>query len=249
MKLQRTVLPVIAALLLAACGAKPAESSLAELLAGESRPAEDRARDAGRKPAEVIAAMGIEPGMQVLEILAAGGWYTEVLSIAVGPTGQVTAHNTPGALQMREGANAIALSARLAGGRLANVRRLDKDFAELSAADGQFDAAFTALNLHDIYNRGGDEAAQQAMSTVYAMLKPGGFFVVIDHDGVDGRDNAGLHRMPKADAVRVATAAGFFLDADSEVLHSDVDDMTRHIRDEDLRGFTNRFVLRFRKPQ
>jgi predicted methyltransferase len=49
--------------------------------------------------------------------------------------------------------------------------------------------------------------------------------------------------------VRVATAAGFFLDADSEVLHSDVDDMTRHIRDEDLRGFTNRFVLRFRKPQ
>lgn len=251
---------LIAAFFIAACSEVPPPAgensatskpvaTLAELLASDSRSGEDRARDAGRKPADVIAAMGIEPGMQVLEILAAGGWYTEVLSIAVGPEGHVTAHNTPGALAMRDGANETALSARLANDRLPNVSRLNKDFAELSAADGEFDAAFTALNLHDIYNNGGDDGARLALSAIYAMLRPGGFFVVIDHEGLEGQDNVALHRMLKADAVRVAEAVGFTLDADSDVLHSDSDDMTQHIRAEGLRGMTNRFVLRFRKPR
>lgn len=266
MKTQTCTLLLISAMLAAACGGEPPpaadvpppaanESStiepvatLAELLASDSRSEEDRARDAGRKPAEVIAAMGIEPGMQILEILAGGGWFTEVLSIAVGSEGHVTAHNTPGSLQMRDGANEIALSARLAGDRLPNVSRLNKDFAEMSSADGQFDAALTALNLHDIYNNGGEEGAVAAVSAIYAMLRPGGFFVVIDHEGLEGLDNVALHRMVKADAVRVVEAVGFALDADSDVLHSNSDDMTQHMRTEGLRGFTNQFVLRFKKP-
>lgn len=258
MTILRITLLLAAALTSSACGDKPADRdlatetaplpSLATMLAADSRSADDRARDAGRKPAEVIAAMGIEPGMHVLEILAAGGWYTEVLSIAVGPAGHVTAHNTPGALTMREGANEIALSARLAGNRLANVSRLNKEFDDISAADGQFDVAFTALNLHDIYNRGGADAAIAAASAIFSTLKPGGFFVVIDHAGLEGQDNVALHRMLKSDAIRVIEAAGFVLDADSDVLQSAGDNMTQHIRDEGLRGFTNRFVLRFRKP-
>lgn len=253
-----TALPVIAAFLLAACGEQPASDSapaeaaaqptLATILAGESRSAEDRARDAGRRPAEVIAAMGIEPGMRVLELLAAGGWYTEVLSLAVGPDGHVTAHNTAGALQMREGANEIALSARLADGRLPNVSRLNKEFADLTAADGPFDLAFTALNLHDIYNRGGDDAAIAAAAAIYSTLRPGGYFVVIDHAGREDQDNVELHRMLKRDAIRVIEAAGFELDIDSDLLQSTGDDMTQHIRAEGLRGYTNRFLLRFRKP-
>jgi predicted methyltransferase len=265
MKTIPTALLVSAALSLVACGdsstpdSAPAETSpateeqvmapdLATLLA-DNRSEEDRARDAGRMPAAVIAATGIEPGMNVLEVIAGGGWYTEVLSIAVGPDGHVTAHNTPGALQFRDGANEKVISARLADGRMPNVTRLNVDTHEIVSGDGQYDAAFTALNLHDIYNRGGEEGAVASLAAVYAVIKPGGFFVIIDHEGLAENDNAELHRMQKADAVRVAEAAGFVLETDSGVLHHHSDDMSMHMRDDSVRGMTHRFVLKFRKPE
>ena len=265
MNTSRTALLVSAAFLLAACGEKSmpandaaeqagsmpevmAEPTLAEKLAAESRPAEDRARDAGRKPADVIDFLGIEPGMNVLDVLASAGWYTEVLSIAVGPSGHVSMQNTPGGLQAREGATEKAVSARLANDHLPNVSRLDKEIVEIAPEDGPFDAAITALNLHDIYNRNGEDGAVAVMTAIYGALKPGGIFGVIDHEGVAGNNNSDLHRMLKADAIRVAEAAGFIVEAESDVLHSDQDDMTQNIRAEGLRGFTSRFVLRLRKP-
>jgi predicted methyltransferase len=151
-------------------------------------------------------------------------------------------------MQMRDGANDKALSARLADDRLPNVTRLDKDFAELSADDGQFDAALTALNLHDQYNNGGDEAAIAFMTAVYRTLKPGGVFGVIDHEGAAGNDNKALHRVQVADAIRLAEASGFVLEAEAEFLHNPDDDMSQHMRSEGLRGYTQRFVLKLRKP-
>ena len=223
-------------------------ATLAGEASADGRSEEDRARDAGRKPFEVTAFVGIEPGMNVLEIIAASGWYTEVLSIAVGPEGHVTAHNSLFALQMRDGANEKAISARLVDNRMPNVSRLNKEIADLTPEDGAFDAAFTALNLHDIYHRDGEAAAVNTMAAIYATLKPGGVFGVIDHQGLDEQDNAALHRMLKSDAIRVAEAAGFIVEADSDILHSDIDDMTQHMRAEGIRGYTNRFLLRLRKP-
>ena len=261
MRILRTALPVIAALTLVACGneATPPDSGkmphadpapdLTSQLTGDFRSEEDRDRDAGRRPAEVIEFLGIEPGMQVLDLMAAGGWYTEVLSIAVGPDGHVVSQNTEFGLQMREGANEKALSARLADGRMPNVSRLNKETIELSADDGPFDAGLTALNLHDLYNRGGDEFTIAILSAVYTTLKPGGIFGLIDHEGIAGNDNAELHRMVKADAIRVAEAAGFAVEADSDILQSDIDDMTQHMRSDGVRGKTNRFLLRLRKPE
>jgi predicted methyltransferase len=265
MKTLRTALLVSAAISVAACGDSSTPESvvpetsppvqeqamapdLATMLT-EMRSEDDRARDTGRKPADVIAAMGIEPGMHVLEVIAGGGWYTEVLAIAVGPDGHVTAHNTPGALQVRDGANEAAISARLADGRYPNVSRLNKNTHEIVAEDGEFDAAFTALNLHDIYNRGGEDGAIASLAAIFTVLKPGGFFVIIDHEGLAENDNVALHRMAKADAMRVAEAAGFVLDTDSDVLQNDSDDMSMHMRDESVQGMTNRFVLKFRKPE
>jgi len=225
-----------------------APADLATLLARESRSQADRDRDAGRKPAEVIDVLGIEPGMNVIDIIAASGWYTEVLSLAVGPNGHVVSQNPPSVLQRRDGANEKALSERLADNRLPNVSRLDKDIEELVPEDGPFDAAITALNLHDIYNRGGEEAAVGMMLAVYSVLKPGGVFGVIDHQGLADQDNAALHRMVKADAIRVAEAAGFVVETDSGILHHHSDDMTAHMRDIE-RGHTHRFLLKLRKPE
>ena len=220
---------------------------LATLLASEFRPAADRERDEGRKPADVIAFLGIEPGMNVIDIYAATGYYTEVLSLAVGPDGHVASQNPAMLLQMRDGAIGTALDERL-DGRLLNVSRLDKELADLSASDGPFDAAITALNLHDIHNSGGDDAGIGAMKVIYATLKPGGVFGVIDHDGAAGNDNNKLHRMQKSDAIRLSEAAGFVVDGDSGLLHNHNDDMTQHVFAEGMRGNTNRFLLRLRKP-
>lgn len=122
MKSKIACLVAVAAFL---AGAKT-HADLAAALASEDRAAADRARDAGRKPAEVVAFLGIGSGMTVMDLIAAGGYYTEVLSLAVGPTGKVYSQNPPRVLQFRDGANEKALSARLADGRLPNVERVNE---------------------------------------------------------------------------------------------------------------------------
>lgn len=224
------------------------QADLAARLAADSRPAEDRARDAGRKPVQVVAFLGIEPGMTVVDLIAAGGYNTEVLSIAVGPEGKVYAQNNAYVLQMREGANDKEMTARLAGGRLPNVQRLDREIAELGLAPGSIDAAVTALNFHDIYNGRGAEAAARFLEAVYAFLEPGGVLGIIDHAGNPGADNEKLHRIEEKRVVEAALAAGFELEATSDVLRNPADDRSRSVFDAELRGHTDRFVLRLRKP-
>ncbi len=220
---------------------------LRALLASESRAEADRARDAGRKPADVIEFLGIEPGMRVMDVIAAGGYYTEVLSLAVGADGEVVAQNPPGVLQFRDGANEKAISARLADNRLPNVSRLNAELGEI-ASSGTYDAAITALNFHDIYHRGGPESAVGALKAVYDVLEPGGVFGIIDHVGVAGADNASLHRIEKEIAIETAIAAGFVVEDETDLLSNAADDHTQGVFAEGLRGNTDRFALKLRKP-
>ncbi len=232
----------------AAAEEAPMSHDLASLLASDSRSEADRARDAGRKPADVIAFLGIEPGMNVIDIFAAGGYYTEVLSLAVGPDGHVAAQNPAFILEMREGVNDKALNERLAEDRLANVSRLDKELADISAADGPFDAGMTALNFHDIYNNYGEEGALGFLTAIFETLRPGGVFGIIDHAGAADNDNKALHRVQKADVIRIAEAAGFVVEGDSGILQMHDDDMTQGVFAEGIRGKTTRFLLKLRKP-
>jgi len=262
----RLSLAVIASLSLAACGSadkedavalqeptdtapEPVAAGLVASLASATRSEGDQARDAGRHPVEVLDFLGIQSGMNVIDIIAAGGYYTEVLSYAVGPDGRVSAQNPAMVLQMRDGVNEIALSKRLSGNRLANVSRLDREIGELSAADGLFDAALTALNLHDIYHNYGEQEAIDALQSVSAILKPGAVFGIIDHHGTAGNDNKALHRMTIDDAIRVAEAAGFVVEAQSGLLHVHGDDLTERVFADGRRGNTHRFLLRLRKPE
>ncbi len=101
-------------------------AALGTALADTTRSEADRNRDAGRKPADVIRFLGIEEGMSVIDLIAASGYYTEVLSLAVGASGTVYAQNPAIVLQFRDGANDKAMTARLAEDRLATVVRLDR---------------------------------------------------------------------------------------------------------------------------
>jgi predicted methyltransferase len=246
------------ALLLAACwvlggalalNAEDRGDALAEALARADRPTEDRARDAGRRPVDVIAFLGIEPGMTVIDLIAAGGYYTEVLSGAVGPSGRVYAQNSEYVLKIREGANDKAMTSRLAGSRLPNVERLDRELAELGLAPASVDAALTALNFHDIYNGGGQEVASRFLATVFRVLKPGGVLGLIDHVGDAGTDNTELHRIDEALVEAAVKSAGFRIEAKSDVLRNPDDDHSKNVFDPTIRGRTDRFVMRLRKPE
>jgi predicted methyltransferase len=235
--------------LVPSAGARAADASaLAEALARPTRSEVDRARDAGRKPAEVIAFLGVEPGMTAIDLIAAAGYYTEVLSTAVGESGKVYAQNTEFVLKMREGANEKAMSARLADGRLANVERLDREIAELGLEPGSIDVAITALNFHDIYNGRGPEAASRFLKAVGRLLKPGGVLGLIDHAGRSDGDNEALHRIDEALVEAAVTDAGFAIDGRSDVLRNAEDDRSQNVFTPGLRGHTDRFVLRLRKP-
>ncbi len=245
---RRAALSVISASLLIVTTAMGAHHTLAERIASDTRSEADRARDAGRKPAEVLEYLGVEAGMSVIDIMAAGGWYTEVLSNAVGDDGHVAAQNPDFILQFRDGANDKALNARLDDNRLPNVVRLDKNFAGMSPDDGQFDVAISALNFHDVYNRDGADAAVSMLRSIKAVLKPGGVFGVIDHAGVAGADNAALHRIEKSKVVESARAAGFELAGESDILAVTSDDHSQMVFAEGVRGKTDRFVVKLRKP-
>ncbi len=221
---------------------------LAALLNGDSRPKMDRARDAGRKPLQVLDYLGIGPGQDVLDIMAGSGWYTEVLSHAVGPDGTVVAQNPAWILTMFDGANDKALDERLAENRLPNVTRLNDNFGNIGPDDGMYDAAFSALNFHDVYYKFGEEITTEFMSAVYAILKPGGVFAVIDHAGTGGLNNDELHRIDKSIAIRFARAAGFIVEENNRLLANPTDDHSMMVFERSMRGKTNRFILKLRKP-
>ncbi len=207
----------------------------------------DRARDGGRKPAAVIDFLGITPGMTVVDMFAASGWYTEVLSHAVGADGKVYAQNTEFLLTMRDGVNDKAMAARLTAGRLANVERLDRPLTDLGLADESVDAVMFALNFHDLYNNGGAEAANYLLMEAYKFLKPGGVFGLIDHVGTAENDNAELHRIEKSKVLEVIALTPFSVDADSTLLSNPADDHAASVFAPEIRGQTDRFLLRLRK--
>ncbi len=224
-----------------------AQADLAAALAAESRSEEDRARDAGRKPAEVLAWLGIGPGTTVMDLVASGGWYTEVLSIAVGPEGKVYAQNPPMFLQFRDGYYDKAMATRLADGRLANVERVDRDLQDTGIPAGTLDAALTALNFHDVHNMGGDQAAVDFLAAVKTLLKPGGVLGLIDHYGDADKDNTTLHRLNHATAWPIIEAAGFEVTS-SDMLRNPDDDRTSNVFEEAIRGKTDRVLYKLVKP-
>lgn len=222
---------------------------LAASLEQADRPAADAARDSGRKPAEVLTFLGIGDGMTVIDLLAAGGYYTEVLATAVGPSGRVYAQNNQMVLTFRDGANDKAIAERLAGNRLPNVTRWDREFADLGLEPNSLDAAITALNFHDIYNRpDGAAGAAGFLASIKAILKPGGVLGIIDHVGVAGADNTALHRIEPRLVGAAAEAAGFVVEASGEMLANPDDPHNTGVFDPSVRGHTDRFVLLLRKP-
>lgn len=220
-------------------------------ISGPDREVTDFARDAARKPVEVLDFLGLEAGMTVLDLYAAGGYYTFILSKAVGNDGVVYAQNTPRGLRFVEDRQDIsqgeALNAKIEQGKLSNVTQIIRPLQEIGLAENSLDMAIVAQTLHDYYNPNPKRALEMLLQ-IKALLKPGGTLGITDHVGIAGRDNRDLHRMEIQQAIDIAEQAGFVVES-SELLRSPMDDHSRAIFDPRLNRSTDRFLLKLQKPQ
>lgn len=256
---------LLAALFLAACGnadhadgepqadAGADTSVYADALAVSTRLEADYERDATRKPAEVLAFFDIEPGMVVLDMFSGGGYYSELLAHVVGPDGHVDAHSNQAYLNFV----GDEFTARHADGRLPNVDVLMAENNELDLEANRYDAITMILSYHDLYYADPDRGwpafdVPKLLAELYEGLKPGGTLGVVDHMAAPGSPSDSgttVHRIDAAIVVDELTAAGFELVDESDVLRNPDDDLDKNVFDESVRGHTDRFVLRFKKPE
>ena len=220
--------------------APAATEAISTAVADAARPDADKARDAVRKPAEIVAFAGIEPGDKVAEIAPGGGYYTRILSKAVGPQGKVYAlmpaffANRPGGL---DAINALAE-------QYGNVEVVVIDYAATELPE-PVDLVWTTENYHDLAN--GDIAAVN--SWAFKALKPGGIYFVEDHaaPGTGTSATSTLHRIDPAAVKEQVGAAGFTLEAESDLLHNPND--PHDVNPREVEPTSDKFALRFRKPE
>ena len=229
-----------------ACAAAQAQVSVDEALASPARPEEDRARDAGRMPAQVLEFFGIGAGSRVADLLSGGGYYTRILVPVVGPEGAVYAGNNPFFLRFVE----EEMNALLAEPGFENVMRIDGPVDEIGLPDdGSLDAAMMALAYHDLFLT--EEDRGELNRRVFAALRSGGVYGIIDHHAAEGAGASvveSLHRIEESVIVDEITAAGFVLAASGDFLANPDDDRSLIVFNPDIRGSTDRFVMRFEKP-
>jgi predicted methyltransferase len=218
---------------------------ITKAVADPGRPDADKARDANRKPAETLAFVGVKPDQTVVDFLPGGGYFTRIFSKVVGPKGHVSALWPVGAPPERI-APSKALAADPAYG---NISESEQSVADLPA--GSVDLFWTSQNYHDLHNRPGLNVADLDKA-VFAALKPGGTFIVLDHAATPGsgfNDTNTLHRIDPEAVKKEVESAGFKLDAESDLLKNPDDPHTAKVFDPGIRGKTDQFILKFTKPK
>jgi predicted methyltransferase len=220
-------------------------AAISAAVADAGRPAADKDRDADRKPAETLAFAGVKPGEQVVDFFPGGGYFTRIFSKVVGAKGHVTAlwpAGTPD--KYTEKTKAVT-----ADPAYANVTLVSQKVEDI--APGSIDLFWTAQNYHDMHNLPGADVAA-VDKAVFAALKPGGMFIVLDHAATAGSgfsDTNTLHRIDVEAVKTEVESAGFKLVAQSDLLKNPNDPHTATVFDPSIKGKTDQFILKFLKPK
>ncbi|GAA3997316.1 methyltransferase [Sphingomonas humi] len=250
-------LAAASALTLSACatiGPAPADPALySASVANPARTEELRKLDESRKPAEVLAFLGLKPGMAAADLLTGTGYWAQIMASVVGPKGSVTAFEPQEFYAGGEESKKLdALIAASPGVTLARY-----PFAGFAPGANRFDFALINLSYHDLYWQSEkfkiprtDPAA--FVRNLYAAMKPGAVVGVIDHVGMPGDTRAIVDKVHRIDPATVRAdfeRAGFRLEAESPILANPADDHSKLVFDPSIRGKTDRFLYRFRKPR
>ena len=232
---------------------RPAISkAVAAAVADPARPQADRERDADRKPAECIAFAGLKPGQRIADLLPGGGYFTRIFSAVVGAKGEVLAVATPkrpDAPPDRPEPSA-AVRAIAADPHYRNVNVSVEKVAELKLPE-KLDMVWTSQNYHDVHNVPNIDMAA-FNKAVFASLKPGGIYIVIDHAAEKGAGFTVTQTLHRSDPDAVKTevmAAGFKFEGASSVIANPADDHKTAVFEKGLHDKTDRYVIKFRKPK
>ncbi|HEY8617056.1 class I SAM-dependent methyltransferase [Phenylobacterium sp.] len=253
MNATRRAASILAALAVTAAGgaavAAQVPAHVAAALADKARPEADVKRDAARKPGEMLAFGEVKPGQKVVDLVMGGGYFTRLLSAAVGPNGRVYAYQPTEFVQFQAsyGENLKKVAAERA-----NVTPIQATFGEMDLPDG-VDLVFTVQNYHDLHlTPFPKDTAQKVNAEVFKSLKPGGVYLIADHSASAGAplDVAmSLHRIDQAIVRREVEAAGFRYEGEIPLLRDAADARTVNVFQPAIRGKTDQFVMKFRKPR
>ncbi|HET6943578.1 MAG TPA: methyltransferase [Sphingomicrobium sp.] len=231
--------------------AKPAD--VAAAVAATANRSEDNVKlDEGRKPAEVLSFLGLQSGMQAIDMFGGNRYWAEIMAPAVGPKGHVTVWE-PTQFYGKEAAEKFAaLQAKVP-----NTHLLVTPFEALALPENSYDFMMINLNYHDVYWESAKYGVVKMepdafLKTVYASMKPGGIVGVIDHVGNAGDTRQTVEKYHRIDPTVVKAdfeKAGFKLEAESDILKNPADDHSLLVFDPKIRGKTDRFVYKFRKPK
>ena len=221
-------------------------------VAAKDRPPEDTTRDASRHVVALLVFSGIKPGDRVADFVPAGGYFTRLFSSIVGPKGRVYGVIPKELANIPKMVNPVA--AMVKQPQFANVTEEIEptdETATKAAADGKLDLVWTSDNYHDMYGFFGPSHAAAADAAIFSALKPGGTFVVVDHVALPGTSDTApktLHRIDPETVKAQVLAAGFVLDGTTDVLANPADPHTIKVFDPSIKGHTDQFAFRFRKP-
>ena len=222
---------------------------IAEAIASSNRPIADKLRDTGRRPAEIMSFFDVRPGDMVAELITGGGYYASILSGIVGDSGKVYGHANDWFMGRQKAGS--PLLKRIASGHYSNVEEVVFELEDIALPVGGMDAIFVFLIYHDAV--GAFQTDRVRMNKgIYAALKPGGIYGVIDHHSSPGlgiSDTTKNHRIERHVVVEEIIAAGFDFDEETDLLENLNDPLDVSVFNPSVRGNTHRMVLKFRKPQ
>ena len=238
-------------LMAASASAKPAD--VAAAVANTAARSPDNVKlDEGRKPAEVLQFLGLQQGMQAIDMFGGNRYWAEIMAPAVGPKGYVTVWE-PAQFYDKEAADKFAAFQQTTP----NTHLMVTPFEALALPAKAYDFMMINLNYHDTYWESAKYGVKRMdpndfLKTVYAAMKPGGVVGVIDHvaNPGDTRENVEkYHRIDPATVKADFERAGFKLEAESDILRNPADDHSLLVFNPQIRGKTDRFIYKFRKPK
>lgn len=217
-------------------------------VADKGRPEADTKRDADRKPADMLDFAGVKPGSVVADFIPGGGYYTRIFAKAVGAKGKVYAVTNPPPANAPNPPAIMGIAADPAYGNIQVIATGVSSFA----LPEKVDVFWTSQNYHDLHARARNVNVPAVNKLIFDSLKPGGVFMVSDHAAAGGTavdPDDKLHRIDPAVVRREVEAAGFKFEGESKLLANPNDDHSKAVFDPSIRGHTDQFVYKFRKPE